>query len=483
MEIIKEKTGDLNAKLTVKVAPEDYQDQVKDVLKDLARRANIKGFRKGKVPVSVVRKMYGKGVVLEELNKVISESLTNYIREEDLPLLGEPLPQTEDFDLDVKAEASYEFEYEVGLAPAFDVDYGLAGQAPLYKVSVDDAVLDKEVDHMREQHGPTSNPDESQEGDTLYGKLSELDADGNVVEEGLGKMIALNPERVPSEDVKKEMADGKKAEDTFNVKMADVMEGEDAIRDFWQTNVSGEEVRKVDNAMLAEIMEKTFQFEVRKINRQEVAELNQEFFDKLFGEGNVANEEQLRAKIAEDMEGFFQKEAQKFYRTKTIKALIENTEIPLPDAFLKKWLVRSREQITEENIEELYGTYSRSQRWRLIIQRMQKDNPNVRVDEEDIRERAKEMVHQQFGAMLQGQDDDKMEGFVNYYLQNEQMVNQIFDNLLEDRVFAHLNEENPAVEEDITATDFMEMLKSDNEALKAETDAGTTFEEESGEEE
>lgn len=463
MQITQERIDDLNAVLKVTVAPEDYRDQVKTVLKDYAKKANIKGFRKGKVPVSVVRKMFGKGVVFEELNKLISEELTNYIRGEKLPLVGEPLPlQSEDIDLDPESENEYEFAYEVGLAPAFSLDYGHAAAYPMYKVMIDEEILAKEIENMQKRYGPMTNPDESEEGDILYGKLSQLDADGNVVEDGYGKMFALNPERVPSDDIKAEMGKGKKAEDTFDVTLDQVMKDDAEIRNFWQTNVQGEQIREVSDEDLEALKGMTFRFEVRKINRVEPMEVGQELFDKAFGEGTIEDESAFRDRVSEDMGKFFNNESIKWYRTQVIKKLIEATEIPLPEEFLRKWLVRTREQVTEDNIGELFEPYTRSLRWRLIIEKMQEQDESLTVQPDEINARARGMVLQQFGQMIPEGDEERLDAFTQYYLQDEKMVDRIFDELLEDKVFSHLNAQEAPKEEEISATEFMEVLKAEN---------------------
>ncbi|HHG83689.1 MAG TPA: hypothetical protein ENJ82_02975, partial [Bacteroidetes bacterium] len=410
---------------------------------------------------SVMRKMFGKGVIFEELNKIISENLNEYIASEGLVLAGDPLPTMQDMDLDPTEEKEYSFEYEIGLVPEFTIPTDLVGNTPFYKVAVDDEILNKEIADMQKRFGPMSNPEESQEGDILFGKLSELDADGNINEDGLNKMYAMNPDRVVSEDLKSKMGKGLKAEDTFEVTMAELFDNDNALRKFWETNVQGEDIREVNDALLEALREKTYRFEVRKINRMELMEVGQELFDKAFGEGTITEESAFRERLIGDMEGFFQNEAKKYYRSKTIKALIEGAEMPLPEAFLEKYLVRTREEITEANVGEVMEGYLRSLRWHHMVEKMQKESDLVKVEQEDIMDRAKDMVRQQFGAMV-GEDEEKLNQFASYYLKDEKMVQQMFDELLEDGVFAYLAQENPVVEEELTATEFIARLKEEN---------------------
>jgi trigger factor len=464
LEIKQEKTGDLTGKLTVVIAPDDYRDQVNTVLKDYAKKANIKGFRKGMVPTSIVRKMFGKGVIFEELNKIVGKALNDYVVEERLALVGEPLPTGNNIDLDAEKDQSYELNFEIGLSGDFKIDYQLAGSHPIYTIVADDALIDKEVEGMRTQYGEMSNPDESQAGDTLFGKLWEVDGSGNVVEGGLERMYALNPERVASEALKAEMGNAKKAEDRIALTMADITTSDAEIREIWEKNVSGEQVREVSDEELAEIKGKHFAFEVRKVNRVEKLDVDQALFDKVFGEGSVTSLADFRDRLAGDIEKHLNGQALKLYRSMTIRALVEGTDIQLPHDFMKRWLIATREQINEGNVESIFNTFLRSYKWKMIVEQMQAENEQVKVTQENIIDRARAMVKSQFGAMLGEGDDSRLESFVQYYLQDEKMMQRLFDDELEDRVFAHINSINAAVEEETTGSDFIDKLKKENEA-------------------
>jgi trigger factor len=466
LEIKQEKSSDLTGRITVVVAPDDYRDQVNTVLKDYAKKANIKGFRKGMVPTSVMRKMFGKGVVFEELNKIVSKALNEFITEERLALVGEPLPVTNDIELDAEKEIPYELAFEIGMAAPFEINYSSVTQHPVYHVVADDALIDKEIEGLRSQHGEMSNPDESQEGDTLFGKIWEVNhGSGEVVEGGLERMYAMNPERVQSESLKKEMGNAKKAEDRIPFTMADLFDNDGEIRDLWEKNVSGEHVRDLSDEELAEIKGKHFVFEVRKINRVEKLPVDQDLFDKVMGPGKVESLSDFRDKVASDIEGHLNSQAVKLYRALTIRAIIDGTEIDLPHDFMRKWLIATREQINESNVDALYDTFLRSYKWRLIVEKMQEENEQVKVQQENVIDRARTSVMNQFGAMMGG-DESRLESFVQYYLQDEKMVQKLFDEELEDRVFAHINTLHPAKNEEATGSDFIEVLKKENSASK-----------------
>ncbi len=462
MKITDEKLSELTSKVTVHIEPEDYSDSVNTILKDYAKKVQLKGFRQGKVPVRVVKKMYGQGVLLEELNKVVSRELGQYIEENKIKVVGEPLPLTTEIDLEGDDDSSYDFEFEIGVAGPFEVNYGLAGENSLYNISIDDETLGKEVENLQRTYGPMSNPDSSQPGDTLFGKLIQVDENGDPIEEGYSRMFSLNPERVKNEDFKEKMGAGlKPEEDHLDLKMEEITENDNEIRRVWEYNVQNEQVRTISDEELEAIKGMNFRFNVRKINRIELMEVGQELFDKAFGEGTVTSEDEMRAKLTEDMEGFFKREGQRFYRSKTIKALLEGHDIEVPDEFLQRWLIRTREQVTEENIGEIYESYKRSLTWRLIIEKMQEENPDLIVEEADIRAQAEIAVMQQFGSMLGDADPERMDQFVDYFLKDEKMSSRLFDEVLERKIFEGLEVKNPPATEDITAVDFLELLKAE----------------------
>jgi trigger factor len=454
LEIKQNNTGHLTATLSVTVTPADYQERVETVIKDYARRATIKGFRPGKVPANVVRKMFGKGVVFEELNKILGEGINQYLKDNNVRLVGEPLPVTKDIDLEGDSYQNYEFDYEIGLAPEVRINYGLAGNAPFYKIEIDDALLDKEIDDMRSRYGDMTNPETSEAGDILYGKLSFGEFE---------KMLAINPTRVHTDSIKAQLAKSHKAGDILEIKAADVFENDHAIRRFWETGVSGDATRELNSDQFEALKNATYQFEVRKINRMGKIEVGPKLYEKAFGEDHgITDESEFRKRVADDMAGFFGREAVRFYRSKVIRALVEGNELPLPDDFLKAFLLRTRENMTDADLEEVYPSYSRSLRWRLIVEKMQQDDSNVNVSAEDLKSHARQMVLTQYGNLVDPNDTERLDSFAEYFLKDEKYVEQLFNDLLENRVFEHLGQKNPPVEESITASDFIEKLKAEN---------------------
>lgn len=443
--------------INVHVQPEDYHEPVRKTLNDYAKKANIPGFRKGKVPVSMIKKMYGKGVVFEELNKVLSSNLKDYISTQNLNILGEPMPvKKEEIDLDPDGEIEYDFQYEVGLAPEFQLNLNFPSTPVRYKVEVDDATLDKEITYQQSRFGTMSNPDESIEGDILFGKISEAGPDGNPLEDGLNRIGSLNPQRVPDAGVLAQMV-GRKPGDTMIIRMPQVFEGREAIRNFWERNAQNEQVRVIDDVELNAIMAKDFVFEVRKINRIEKVPVDQTLFDKVLGEGKATSEEEFRAAMRADIQRFFDTEAGNEFRARLMRMVVDNNQMPLPDAFLKKYLLETREKLTAEVLEEMYDSYGRDLRWNLLVNRVMRENPQYKVNQEDIESAAEIKLRTQYAQLLTGASEGMIPGLVKTYLENQERVSELVNEIVGDRVMTHIMGLVTPAEEVVSATRFMEL--------------------------
>ncbi|WNJ19746.1 trigger factor [Pontibacter sp. G13] len=466
MNITLENTGNLTAEIKMLVAPADYKEQVDAELKRQARRANMPGFRPGKVPVGVIRKMVGTAVVIEELNKLVGESLTNYIQEEKLNLLGDPLPvdtKTEE-DFDPHCEKEMEFDFEVGLAPDFDINYKLKKAPQLMEVSIDDKFLDQEIENYRDRFGEVTNPEEVAEGDIVYGKLYELDDNGEELEGGFSQMIALNPLRVKKKTVLKPFF-GKAV--GFKRKFDPVKVG--------SSLAASASLLFIDEAKLEELKDKNMEIEVKRINRVSLAEMNEEFFKKVAealkfdGDADLSTEEGFKAALKAFLENDLTKSADAYYRNKLQTAFIEQNPMEFPAEFLKKWLVRTRKEYTEERAESEYEDFSQSLVWTLIVEKVMADNEDLKVSEEDLKEEMRRQIREAFASMGdQNFDDEMLEQYLNHSLQNREMVDQTYRRILDNRVFDFLKEQVKPKNKEITATKFVDLIEKEKKAQEKE---------------
>ncbi|MCB9233441.1 MAG: hypothetical protein H6581_17420 [Bacteroidia bacterium] len=470
MDIKLDKTDDLNGLITVTVTPEDYKANLVEKLKDYAKKANLKGFRKGKVPISLIKKMVGPGLMLDELNKILIERLNAYIVDEKLNLIGNPLPKSAlDMALDVDADQEIVFDYEVGFAPEIKLSYDVKVSPARYKVVMDDAQLDKEVRNLAERYGKMENPEESMSGDTLYGKLFAQPGQEDKVPDGFRfgsspmVMLPLKPENLPADSPFKDMLAGKKADDVIEGIKLDEIIAEDADqKSYWrfaktQHNYNPESTPEmVSDEELSVLKGLTFNFEVKKVNRIIPEELNADFFARIFPSEVIEDVDAFREKLRAEMEKYFDEDADRLVKNQIADAIMEVTPVNLPVEFLKKWLINSEEKVTKDNIEEEWAKFEKGLAWTLLTKQMRTENPELEVTDEDMRNQVISLVSQQFGAEIEG---DRLNNIVDYYLKDEKMSEQVFRDLADKKIFDFVLTKVSPAEQEITATEYIKLGK------------------------
>jgi trigger factor len=467
LEITREQTGKLTADILVRIEPADYKPQVDAELKRQAKKANMPGFRPGKVPVGVIRRMVGRAVVIETVQNVVSEALSEYLREQELNLVGNPMPksakQEEDFPAD--ADQPMDFDFEIGLAPQVELNYDLADLPVRHEIEVDDEYLNKEINQYRERFGGVSQPEEVSEGDIFYGKLFEVDAEGEAVEEGFEQMVPFNPMRMEAPDFFKQF-EGAKIDDVKDV-------------DIQQISDDAAEIAKllfVDEYQAPELFDKALKLQVKRINRMGIAEFNQEFFARMIEEfgWEEANAEEMdeasfREKMREHLAEQLQENPRWDYLGKLRDKMMEQHPLELPDEFLKNWLVKQDEKRTPEQVEEEYPQFVESQTWSLIVDEIMRQNPDLKVEQEELIEQMRVDLRRMLGGMGQQLAPEQENQYLQMMMENEEMVQNSYSRLITERVFKHLEEKIPPQKtEPITATAYFEMKeKEKSEEQKA----------------
>src|SRR5579872_206963 len=301
MNISQEKIDNLNAVVTINIKPEDYQPRVEKAIKDHAKKAKIPGFRPGMVPPAHIKKMYGKSILVDEVNNMLSDTLNNYITEQQLEVLGQPLPKMDDskqYNWDFADD--FEFNYEVGLAPAFEVDFSSKDKVTQYVIKADKETLEARIKNIRKSYGKMTNPDVSADGDVLYAELVQLSPDGSVFDGGVTNTTSVRLDQVQDEKVKKSLIGLKKGDEvTLDIQKA---------YDNDATRIAA--ILKVDEDTAAEV-KSNFRLSVKNVNRLEESDLNQEFFDKLFGEGKITTEDEFRAEITKELEAMYEQDSER----------------------------------------------------------------------------------------------------------------------------------------------------------------------------
>ena len=440
LEITLDKHSANQASVKIKLNEADYQPKVDAKLKDYVKKANIKGFRPGKAPVSMVKRMYGTSVMVEEINNLLSTSLNDYLKSQPFKILGDPLPVIEDADkIDWNEQKEFEFQYKIGFVE--DVKVNLDGklEATAYNIKMDEKEVDNTIENLRSQYGKMTNPEISEENDFLYGDLKSEDG-------AFEKTLSLPLSKVEKKSLKKFL--GLKNDDSVEFEPSKVIKEDLAST----LGISEEEANDLKGK---------FTFTVQNINRTELAELNQEFFDKLFGEGQVNSEEEMREKVRSIMSENYNKELKVFSDEKIKEKLISNANIELPESFLKEWLLRANEgKVTEDQVEQEYPIYAKQLSWTIISNAIAKDN-DIQAEHEDVIEKTKEMIREQFASSgLGAQLEASMDLFVDNYLKGNEGQNymQMLTSVQNDKVLAYVKEKAAIKEEEIGVDKFQDLL-------------------------
>ncbi|MEZ4774907.1 MAG: trigger factor [Bacteroidia bacterium] len=457
MNITLEKTGDLTSEIKIHLLSEDYKGKVEEELKRQSKKASVPGFRPGKVPIGMVRKMVGKSVVIDEVTKAISDSLSDYISEQKLNVLGEPLVKEElqEEDFDVNCEKDVQIVFEVGLAPDFELNTAISQEVKKYEIEVDDLFINTEIEKFQDRFADVSNPEIVAEKDVVYGKLQEVDANGAVAEEGFEKMVALNPERVENHDIFLPFIDKGIGEilplDIFSIAATEEKVGE---------------ILFIEPDQLEELKGKSFQFEIKRINRLAKAELNEDFFKKVATSNGWADpdsyteEAAFRAKLAEQLKNEMEESRDWYLQNQLQKELVASNGLSFPEEFLKKWLLKSNKDATEEDINKEMPEMLKSLNWTLIVNKVNELYPETKVQEEELKEEIKVYIKKRYAHMEELNDDKRMDDLVNYTLQNEELLRMHVKRVSDDKLFRKLNEIITPENTSISATDFTTLLQT-----------------------
>ncbi|MFD0749518.1 trigger factor [Mucilaginibacter calamicampi] len=417
MNISQEKIDNLNAVLKINIDPADYQQRVDKSIKDQAKKAKLPGFRPGMVPPAHIKKMYGKSILVDEINNLLSDTLNNYITEQNLEVLGQPLPKVDEakeYNWDFNDQ--FEFNYEIGLAPEFNLDFTSKDKLTQYVIKVDEETLASRIKNIRRSYGKMTNPDVSADDDVLYAQLTQLSPDGSVFDEGIVNTTSVRLDQVKDEAIKASLIGLKKDDElTFDIQKA---YDNDAVKIAAILGIDEEEREQVKS---------NFKLTVKNINRLEEGDLNQEFFDKLFGAGTVTDEAGFRAKITEELEGMMQQDAERKLQNDIYNYSLEKVNFELPDDFLKRWLKATNEKLTEEELQGGYADFAKNLKWTLIENRIIKDN-KIEIKYEEVFAAAKASLDAQFRMYSpQALTEEQLGQYAVQYLQNKENANKVFE--------------------------------------------------------
>lgn len=443
MNISHQKIDDINAKITVDLAPEDYNPAVDKAIKDQAKKAKLPGFRPGMVPVGHIRRTFGKSILFDEINRVVNEKISAYITEQKLEVLGQPLPVDEDdakYNWDFKD--TFSFNYEIGLAPEFEIPFAADSEFTEYDIKADAATLEERIKNLRRSYGKMTNPEVSEEGDVLYAELKQDK------EEGIEKTTSVRTDIIEDAKIKKSLA-GLKKDDAVKI---DVKKAFNVADLACILGVTEEEAENLDVT--------NFQLTVKNINRLEEADLNQEFFDKLFAANEVTTEEQFNAKVKEEVENLFKQNSAQKLRNDMYTFGMDKVDVKFPEEFLKRWLKATNPNLSAEEIEESFADFLNNLKWTIIENRIVTAN-NLEVKYDEVVDLAKERIYAQIKMYNINEEptEEQLSQFAMQLLSDREQANRLFEEVKALKVYDHLKTTVKINTEAIDYDKFQELEK------------------------
>ena len=438
MNITRNNVDALNAIVTVEVAKNDYAEKVNKVLANYRKNAAIKGFRKGTVPMSLIQKQYGKAILLEEVNKLLQDNLNKYLVAEKLDILGNPLPKvTEDFNWDVE---DYKFEFELGLAPEFTVDLAAKNNLVQYKIVADDKMLNDQVARIQKQYGKLIAKDTVEEGNDVSGFFTNE-------EKGINNRTTISLDTFADKKTAKSFI-GKKVGDVVTLKTKGLFDDDHKLMDVLA--IGHDDVHGLD-------IEVTFTID--EVVGHELATLDQELFDKLFGLKVVTSVAELKAKIKEDAEQQFKQQADQKFLNDVTESLIATTKFDLPASFLKKWIQTAGENpMSAEEAEAEYNKSENGLRYQLIEGKVMADN-NLQITFEELKDYTSNVIKKQmaqFGQM--NPTDEDVQGIVARVMANQDEVKRLSEQVMSEKMLNLFKDKVKAKTKEVSYDDFIKAM-------------------------
>lgn len=448
--------NDLNATITVTLSPEDYKPAIDSELKKLQRQVSVPGFRPGKAPMGLVKKNYGRSVLVDEVNRVASNKLFDYLRDNNIEFLGQPLmSETAESKIDFENEGDFVFAFDLGLAPKFDINITAEDVVTSYKIVVDDKMLDEEVANIKKRFAEATDVEEAGETDVIYADVTELGEDGQPLEGGVANQrISLTADLIKNEELKSKLVGIKKdAEITVDI-FALFNDNQTVISN--SLNIPKEGVNDLN---------KDFSFKVAEIKHYVDAEINQELFDKIFGKDAVTTEEDFRTKLRENLEGYYANESNNHVEHEISHLISDKHTFELPDAFLKRWLLDTQSQgYTPENVEQKYNGEKAGLRYSLVRERIQKEH-NLEVSAEEIANASLGYTYNLFAQYgMNNPDAATVQAFSEEQLKKEDYRNRMADIAMNRGVIQAVKGLVTLEEQEVGVEEFYNIISAHNHA-------------------
>ncbi len=462
MNIFHEKTNGLSGVLKIQINENDYSEKVNNAMRDLQKKAQMPGFRTGKVPMGIIKKLHGKDVLIEQVNKLTGEAVYEYIKEKELNILGNPLPvQDQNKSVDWENQKEFEFHFSIGFAPGIELTLSDKIKVEYYKIKIGNKLVNEQINNLQHQQGKIINPEKSgDDKDSLFGEFVQMDSEEKVAEEPLIKKSKIN-----IEDIK----DKKIRNDFLSRKV-----GDQIVFDINKAFESKDKISKVLDVDEEKLPEKAalFRFTVETISRIEPAELNDEFFKKVSPGKTIADEDELKKLVSEEISKRYQDEVDRYFRNEVIETLLEMADIQLPEEFIKQWLIETnKEELTKEKVEAEFDQYADSLRWQLLESKITEDH-NIKVTDNEVKDHLREYVKAQLSQYGQNNPEKEMvENFVNNIMEKEEEVKKVREKLFDDKLIKLFKNTLKLKEKEVTFDEFSNLVKEKFEKKQKKSNA------------
>ena len=452
MNILFENPDKVNGLMTVTVEDADFKDNVEKTLKDYRKKANFPGFRPGMVPMGLIKKQFGPSVKMDTLNKYVGEQIYNYIRENKIQMLGEPLPSEKQEPVDIEKDGPYTFMFDIAVAPEFKIELNGDTKIAYYDIQADDKLIDQQVDMFASQLGSYEKADsyDGEKRDMLKGDLRELDADGNTKEGGITvEGAVMMPEYIKVDDQKK-LFDNAKPGDiiTFNPRKA-----------YPDNDSEVANLLKINRDAVKDV-EADFSYQVIEINRFKKADVNQALFDQVFGKDTVKSEEEFRGKIAEGLKPQLQANSDYKFMLDVRKYAEDKVgELTFPDALLKRIMLLNNKDKGEEYVEKNYDESIKQLKWHLIKEQLVAAN-NIKVEDADVKAAAKEAARMQFAQYgMNNVPEEYLDNYADEMLKKRDSAANFVDSAVEKKLVDALKGVVSLDKKTVTLDEFNELMK------------------------
>lgn len=441
MQVDKQVIDQVNATLKIQLVKADYQEKVEKTLKDYRKKANIPGFRPGMVPAGLINKMYGKSILAEVVQNMVGESLYNYIKENNLNILGEPLPSLEQPSINFESQEDFEFDFDIALSPEISFTLNKKDSVPYYKIEVTDKMIEDQMKSIAGRNGSYEKAEKSEEKDVVKGTLKEIVAEGEGI---LVEDAVMMPSYFKNDDQKSKMIG---LEVGNSVTLNPSIAYDNAVSELASLLKVSKEV--------AENVKSDFEFTVTEITRFKESEIDQKLFDQMYGEGVVNSIDEFKVKIRESLEGQFAPESDYRFMVDAKNVLLKKLkDVEFPVEFLKRWILTTKENQNPESVENDMPKMIEDLKWHLMKEQIVKDN-NLQINEDALLETAKKVTRAQFAQYgMMSVPEDLLSGYAADLLKKEESRNNIVDQAMSEVVAGYLKETIKLNEKQIDIEEF-----------------------------